>query len=787
MAENQDRINQLLVKLDSLLQRQSAFQNEIDLLKNEIESLKDRQAKSASGLATEEFLQTDVAEPIKKPEPVSESAISAPLVESQVSSTQRTKFKLPRFKTDLEKFIGENLINKIGIIIIIIAVIIGAKYAIDHQLISPLTRIILGYFVGLGFLGVAIRLKKNYENFSAVLLSGSMAIMYFITYAAYAFYKLFPQEVAFMVMVLFTVFTVIAAINYNKQVIAQIGLVGAYGVPFLLSEDTGRVGVLFTYMAIINAGILAISIKKYWKPLYYSSFALTWIIYSAWYVSDFTILKFFAFALSFAFIFFIIFHLTFLIYKIRGNEKFEKWDITLLLPNAFVFYAFGYTILSDHNVGVQLLGLYTIGNALIHFITGMIIYKREAVDKNLIYLVAGLALVFITIAIPVQLDGNWVTLLWAGEATLLFWIGRGKKAAIYEKISYPLIVLAFFSLIQDWATVYNTYIVENPDTWITPIFNINFLTSFLCIAAFGLINFLQFRKKFPSAIETGYAISTIMKFVIPIILLIVLYYSFRLEIETYCDQLYQNSRVELQADSQYTYPQFDYDLKKYKTIWVINYSLFFMIALSLINIKKLKNNLLALYNLGLNAFTIFVFLVMGLLVLSELRDSYLTQYLAEYYNQGVFNIYIRYIALLLTAVLLYTSYCYIHQDFIKKDFSTAFDFVLHGSSLWIVSSELIHWMDIFDSAQSYKLGLSILWGSYALFLIILGIWKKKRYLRISAIVLFGVTLLKLFFYDAAHLGTIAKTILFLILGILLLVISFLYNKYKNLIFDEDTN
>ena len=76
----------------------------------------------------------------------------------------------------------ENLINKIGIIVLIIGVGIGAKYAIDNELISPLTRIILGYLVGAGLLGFAIRLQKKYENFSAVLLSGSMAIFYFITY-----------------------------------------------------------------------------------------------------------------------------------------------------------------------------------------------------------------------------------------------------------------------------------------------------------------------------------------------------------------------------------------------------------------------------------------------------------------------------------------------------------------------------------------------------------------------------------------------------------------------------
>jgi uncharacterized membrane protein len=732
-------------------------------------------------------MQKDVLQPAKELQQKMESDPPARVPKSQIPVTSKPKFKKPKLKTDLEKFIGENLINKIGIIIIVIGVIIGTKYAIDHQLISPLTRIIIGYFVGLGFLGVAIRLKKNYENFSAVLLSGSMAIMYFITYAAYAFYELFPQEIAFVVMVLFTVFTVIAAINYNKQVIAQIGLVGAYGVPFLLSEDTGRVAILFSYMAIINAGILAISIKKYWKPLYYSSFVLTWLIYSAWFVSDYSTSRYFGFALSFAFIFFMLFHLTFLIYKISRNEKFEKQDILLLLPNAFIFYGFGYNILSDHNIGGQLLGLYTLANALIHFITSIIIYKRDAVDKNLVYLVAGLVLVFITIAIPVQLDGNWVTLLWAGEAAVLFWVGRRKQVPIYEKISYPLIILAFFSLVQDWSSVYNTYYPENLDTWIIPIFNINFLTSILCIAAFAFINFLNFSKKYPSSFDMNDGIAKLMKFVIPIILLIVLYHSFRLEIETYCDQLYKDSRIELQTDSQYTYPQFDYDLRKYKTIWVINYSLFFMTVLSMVNMAKLKNHVLGLFNLGFNGFAVFAFLVMGLLALSELRDSYLNQSFVEYYNQGVFNIYVRYISLAFVAGLLFTTYKYIHQDFLKNDLSVAFDFVLHGSVLWMVSSELIHWMDIFNSTQSYKLGLSILWGVYALFMIVLGIWKKKRYLRIAAIVLFGITLLKLFFYDVAHLGTIAKTILFLALGILLLIISFLYNKYKHLIFDENTN
>jgi uncharacterized membrane protein len=51
--------------------------------------------------------------------------------------------------------------------------------------------------------------------------------------------------------------------------------------------------------------------------------------------------------------------------------------------------------------------------------------------------------------------------------------------------------------------------------------------------------------------------------------------------------------------------------------------------------------------------------------------------------------------------------------------------------------------------------------------------------------LFGITLIKLFFYDIAQLDTIFKTVIFISLGLLLLVISFLYNKYKKRLFGEE--
>ena len=171
-------------------------------------------------------------------------------------------------------------------------------------------------------------------------------------------------------------------------------------------------------------------------------------------------------------------------------------------------------------------------------------------------------------------------------------------------------------------------------------------------------------------------------------------------------------------------------------------------------------------------------------MVSELRESYLAQPPSQYYKSGPFHIGLRYISFAFVALELTACYQYIRHYFTHPNVKAGFELLIHTTVLWIASSELINWMDIAASAQSYKLGLSILWGMYSLLLIILGIWKKKKHLRIGAIALFAVTLIKLFFYDISHLETVAKTIVLVSLGVLLLIISFLYNKYKHIISNE---
>jgi uncharacterized membrane protein len=103
---------------------------------------------------------------------------------------------------------------------------------------------------------------------------------------------------------------------------------------------------------------------------------------------------------------------------------------------------------------------------------------------------------------------------------------------------------------------------------------------------------------------------------------------------------------------------------------------------------------------------------------------------------------------------------------------------IHLIILCILSNELINILDLTAVQNSDRLALSILWGVYALGLIIYGLSKDKKFMRIMAFTLFGITLIKLFFYDMPEMSTISKTIVMVILGALLLSASFLYNKFK---------
>ena len=338
-------------------------------------------------------------------------------------------------------------------------------------------------------------------------------------------------------------------------------------------------------MALINIGILIIELKKYWKPLYYAAFGMTWVMLIGWLLFDYNVNSQFNLALLFLSVFYLIFYATFIGYKITHKKNFVRGDILVLLLNSFLFYGIGFVLLNQNNSTDHLLGIFTLINALIHFAVSTVIYRLKLADKNIFYMISGLVLVFITIAIPVQLNGNWVTLLWVGEAAILFWIGRTKEVPIYETISYVLMLLATFSLYQDWSIFYSQfnyiseYEINNNLYQKTPVFNVQFLSSILFIEGFTFINYISRKQEFITDYVKKNTFSKLSVFAMPTILIAGAFLAFYLEIAEYWHQASYNTAVRSDMGTvQNT------DLEHFKSIWLINYSMIFAALVSLLNI-----------------------------------------------------------------------------------------------------------------------------------------------------------------------------------------------------------
>lgn len=724
MEDKNSNIRVLSNKIDKLERQQLSVLRAIGELRTELVDIsrEDKVIEPKSEVKPQ-------APPIKQKPLLAESAEVKESIPTSVPKPIPTPISAPKSKDkiDLEKFIGENLISKIGILITIIGVMIGVKYSIDHDLINPLTRVILGYLSGISLLIIGFKLKKKYINYSSILVGGAMAVMYIVSYIAYSMFDLITLSATFLLMFIFTIFTVLSALTFNKQVIAHIGLIGAYAVPFILSNET----VPLLYIAGVNIGILFISFKKDWRALYYAASFFTWIIVTAWYNNDYHMEEQFSSALLYITFFYLTFYTTFIAHKVKKNKEFKMGDIVRLLSNSLIYFTFGYLILDEHTVGSQFLGAFAVLNGAIHFGVSTILYRKKQLDKGIFYLIIGLAISFISIAIPIQLDQKMVTLLWGFEALLLFWIGRTKKIDIYEKLSYAVIAISIISFIQDYYQFERliSYAEKEILIWDAHI-----------QAALGVIFALVFsymfkiNRKMPSP-KAANPIRSAINFIIPTAAILSIYSTIYVELIA---GLVTN---EVSISSKFAIST--------------NYTIIFLSVLTLINIKYIKNLLVSRISIIISIYLILA----GLTLISNNNDT-------------ISNL--SYLSLI---VLLYTIFKSSRKPILGAKTDTIFDIIISTVVMFMLSTKVI-------DLSTNRLHLSIIWSVYALGIVALGIWKKRKHLRVVAIVIFGITVAKLFLFDISYLGTISKTIIFISTGVLLLIASFLYNKYQNKISNE---
>ena len=692
---------------------------------------------------------------------------------------------------DLEKFIGENLINKIGILILVLGISYFVKYAIDKDWINEPARVGIGMLSGALIMGIAHKLRKKYAAFSSVFVAGAIAVFYFTIGVAFHTYHLFGQTAAFIIMVLITVFSCLVSLSYNRKELAVLSLIGGFAVPFMVSTGQGNYVVLFTYILILNIGILALAYYKKWGIINILSYIFTVILYGAWLFKDLDEkVPHYLGALLFGFAFYLVFIGINIINNVRTKGLFSPIELSILASNTFLFYGAGMVVLEQFHP--ELKGLFTAALGLLNLGYAWFLYKKFGLDKTAVYLLVGLTLTFITLAIPIQFEGNYITLFWAAEAVMLMGLGQKSKITYYRFASIMVHSLMIGSLLMDWAAIYRTESVLNI------LFNKICLTGIFAVASLFAVYYLL--KKEDEKLQQFGFIFNPKKYrdSLKSIGIIIGYFVGLFEVG-----FQANTHIE-GVNSAITVP--------------IVYHLLFSAAL-IYGLCKSKNRI----NDQLASIIAIINIILFALSFSNYAFYEHEQYITTGIHQRI-GFYLHYISLLIIVFLGYKLYQInkenpVFELFQKKIivwiaaffiiYMASTELMLHGLVLSNnpVTAQEVQSSEFYKNYQSNELpqlkqqiaydaiyqtrtqiiktGYPILWGILAFVFLIIGIRKHIKNLRIIALSLLGITILKLFLFDISNASETGKIIAFILLGILILIISFVYQKLKVLIQDDN--
>lgn len=322
--------------------------------------------------------------------------------------------------TGIENFIGLRLMHVAGIVVLVMGISIGVKFAIDKQLISETARIILAVLAGMILFFLSIRLKSNYNFFSAILFSGAMATLYFTIYAAFAYYQLFSFPVAFSLMVIITVFTVVTSIQYDRQEIAILGMTGAYGIPFLISANSDNFHLFFYYILLINCGIAFLSFKRSWKTMVLLAMLISWTLFIGWGLYRYQI----AYenpALLFMAAFYLLFAISSLSFSLFKKQRLSVIEMQHFLANNILCLIAALIIYTSKTFegGSLVMGL----GCLFFGLQALLCYLFLPQEKNFFKCLVGSAVICLIIYTAAQWEGITVTMTWLGIATVLFITG----------------------------------------------------------------------------------------------------------------------------------------------------------------------------------------------------------------------------------------------------------------------------------------------------------------------------------------------------------------------------
>ncbi len=339
-----------------------------------------------------------------------------PPLPKRMSSPQKTRQE----KQESEILFGQKWLLIAGVITTILAVGWFLKYSFDQNWIGPAGRVMMAYLGGLVFLAVGDGFRRReFDMFGLYLIGGGIGILYFSTYAAFQIYHLFPQILAFGVMIFVTALAGILALLYDTKWLAVLGLIGGFFTPIILSTGHDNQIALMTYMTILNTGILSIAFFKQWRLLNYLGFFCTYLLFTTWYARYYEIQKFWP-TTMFLNIFFLMYAFVPFVYHFLKAHKQHLLGIGLIVPNSFIAFAYSFAMIKTY-FHTETVSVVTLLYAAIFFGMAWYMYQRDREQVSAFIMLLANAIFFLVLTVPILFSKHWITVFWTIQAVVLFW------------------------------------------------------------------------------------------------------------------------------------------------------------------------------------------------------------------------------------------------------------------------------------------------------------------------------------------------------------------------------
>ena len=665
-----------------------------------------------------------------------------------------------RTREEWEAVIGGKLLNRIGALALIIGVGFFLKYAFDNNWITETMRVVIGFVIGAGLLvGAARAYKSNLEVFAQGLVGAGLAVLYLSVFATFNFYHLVPQTVAFVMMSVVTILAFLQAFKYDSLAVSLLGLVGGFLTPFLLSTGESNEVGLFTYIAILDAGVLAVLLMKdRWAILEPLTLAASYLIYLIWYKTYYTPEQMLA-TIYFLVVFWLLFYGLEVYRAVRKIGTSVEIRTAVAAANALFFYSAIYSLIEPGHH--EAMGLVTLVLALVYFGVAFILQKRIPEAANTFFRQVLTAIILLVIATAIQFTGFTTVVWWSIEALALIFLGLRYARDFVWLSGVAIYAFAFLKLLYNPESLSTSPVVDAGLLLNYRAFTFVVLSASMGICADWLKHVVEDRRQL---------FARMLNYIWPVLIFVLL------TVET--TGFFKSIKLSsIAADLA------GLDFKELMTLAVV----WMAYALPLFWISK---NVTPWQHTGLGVGLLSV-------CLAAIRGL---SFVPAVDFQLVLNF--RFMAMILVVAGTYVMARWIRT---KSPFGEWSADILGAIGVVIVILLLVlvtgETKDYYEQAKSLlegrshgaeysrlnslqQLSLSGVWLLYSIALMVIGIWRRQRGIRVASMVLFGFTILKIFIYDLSFLETLYRIFSFVGLGVILLVVSYLYQKYKNIILGD---